>query len=621
MTPLVRRTTSAVPREKFRMRIRIRQSNPVWFLIALMAACGVPATAQEPTPQERQAVARISTTIDRAGKYFNAEKIERSRDLINTALKQVGDLSIGARRELIDLIRPEYARLRKAHQLLSERGQKLEKLAPLPEPMGAEITVSFTKNVAPTLVAKCGNCHVNRNRGNFSIANFQALDQSTAIARGLPQDSRLIEVIETGEMPKGGLKVERDELEMLQRWIKQGAKFDGENPQSNLNEFVEMTSRRSPGQPERPNGNETISFGKDVAPILIEHCGQCHIVPNNPRGNLNLRTFRGLLVGGDSGAVISPGKSSDSPLFTRVELGEMPPDRKLESKVIRTIGKWIDEGAKFDGQDPRTNLMTIAAKAKADSQTHAELVADRKQKARRTWQIVMSGIEGTEISSQNFLIVGAATESRLAKVSELVESLVPKISKTLRIDKSRPLVKGNISVFVFDKRYDFSEFGKMIEELDFPKQISGYWAFDTVNAYTAILAHRNRSVDELTIQLTRQIVALHTASLTTDVPRWFADGLGYWTAKKIFPRDDQTRDWDSSAQAAAATMKQPDDFMQSKMPADQAALVGYLFVKELKSDSSKFNRLMNSLRDGETFDSSFSMAFGISANEMIGVRR
>ena len=72
-------------------------------------------------------------------------------------------------------------------------------------------------------------------------------------------------------------------------------------------------------------------------------------------------------------------------------------------------------------------------------------------------------------------LFGSKTDGRLTEVSQLVESLVPKIVKAMKLDSAEPLVKGNISMFVFNKRYDFSEFGKMVESRDFPKEISGHW--------------------------------------------------------------------------------------------------------------------------------------------------
>ena len=183
---------------------------------------GNQAFAQAPTPKQKQAIKQLKTSIDRAGKQFNAEKFESSGQYIQQAMQLIDALSVDVTPEVIELLKPEYERLEKAHKLLSEKGQKLDALKPLPQPMtdGGE-AVSFKTAVAPILVAKCGNCHVNRNRGDFSAATFEALDKSTMIAYGLPDTSRIVEVIVSGEMPKGGLKVEPAELEILKTWIKQ----------------------------------------------------------------------------------------------------------------------------------------------------------------------------------------------------------------------------------------------------------------------------------------------------------------------------------------------------------------------------------------------------------------
>ena len=44
---------------------------------------------------------------------------------------------------------------------------------------------------------------------------------------GDPSNSLFIEVIESGEMPKGGKHVSDRELDTLKKWIAEGAKFDG----------------------------------------------------------------------------------------------------------------------------------------------------------------------------------------------------------------------------------------------------------------------------------------------------------------------------------------------------------------------------------------------------------
>lgn len=98
----------------------------------------------------------------------------------------------------------------------------------------ANDSVSFVKEVAPIIVAKCGKCHVANSKGQYGIASYTALMSSDSISPNQPDDSHFIEVIESGEMPKGGLKVSDTELKTLKDWIAQGAKFDGEDEKKAL---------------------------------------------------------------------------------------------------------------------------------------------------------------------------------------------------------------------------------------------------------------------------------------------------------------------------------------------------------------------------------------------------
>ncbi len=79
--------------------------------------------------------------------------------------------------------------------------------------------VSFTKQVAPILSDKCGTCHVNGRRGGFSLATYSALmkgpPEGVVLFAGDVLGSRLIETIETGDMPRGGGKVSPAELTTL----------------------------------------------------------------------------------------------------------------------------------------------------------------------------------------------------------------------------------------------------------------------------------------------------------------------------------------------------------------------------------------------------------------------
>lgn len=93
----------------------------------------------------------------------------------------------------------------------------------------ASATVSFKNDVAPIIVAKCGKCHVSSSKGKYGIESYDALMNSDSVTPNDPADSNFIEVIESGDMPKGGLKVSDSELETLKKWVAQGAKFDGDD--------------------------------------------------------------------------------------------------------------------------------------------------------------------------------------------------------------------------------------------------------------------------------------------------------------------------------------------------------------------------------------------------------
>jgi cytochrome c553 len=90
-----------------------------------------------------------------------------------------------------------------------------------------------------------------------------------------------------------------------------------------------------------------LQFQRDVAPILQQSCGQCHISAS--MGKLRLDSEASLLRGGVSGPAILPGHSAESLLVKRVlgltDAPRMPMGAEpLSSAQVQLIRKWIDEG-------------------------------------------------------------------------------------------------------------------------------------------------------------------------------------------------------------------------------------------------------------------------------------
>ena len=103
----------------------------------------------------------------------------------------------------------------------------------------------------------------------------------------------------------------------------------------------------------QPASAATLTFEKDIRPILRTHCLDCHGSQNVRKGGLDLR-LRGLMVkGGESGEAIVPGHAEQSYLLDRVKGGEMPPgEQKLSAKEIATIEAWIAAGARTAQKEP-----------------------------------------------------------------------------------------------------------------------------------------------------------------------------------------------------------------------------------------------------------------------------
>jgi hypothetical protein len=100
----------------------------------------------------------------------------------------------------------------------------------------------------------------------------------------------------------------------------------------------------------------SVSFERDVRPILKATCFHCHGEEEELQGGLDVRLVRLMTAGGDSGAAIVPGKRDESYLFERIRDGEMPPDpaHLLSDDQIETIGRWIDAGAPTLRPEPET---------------------------------------------------------------------------------------------------------------------------------------------------------------------------------------------------------------------------------------------------------------------------
>ena len=108
-------------------------------------------------------------------------------------------------------------------------------------------------------------------------------------------------------------------------------------------------------------------FETRVEPVLSESCYKCHShQADRIKGKLMLDSREGLLVGGNTGPAIVPGKPDDSLLIEAIRYADQdlqmpPPDHggMLSRQQIADLTEWVRRGA----PDPRVPAMTAGGKA------------------------------------------------------------------------------------------------------------------------------------------------------------------------------------------------------------------------------------------------------------------
>ncbi len=95
----------------------------------------------------------------------------------------------------------------------------------------------------------------------------------------------------------------------------------------------------------------SIDFNRDIAPILINNCLECHH-RGKASGGLNLALIEEIKRGGESGPAIAVDASTPSLLTAKIEAGEMPPREKgkrrsLTQDQVATLRTWVNSGAQW----------------------------------------------------------------------------------------------------------------------------------------------------------------------------------------------------------------------------------------------------------------------------------
>ena len=487
------------------------------FTAVIAGLIGVSRLPAATTAEQRAEIDAVSTLMTKAGTLFIEKKFQEAGEVVKEVQTRLAKVSEDADQPTLLLIAPIHKRLEVAHSKLKAEGVSLPELKPLPEPKPAAeakateakpaaktatakpaakpatpkaataktadkkggAAVSFVKDVAPILNARCGGCHVRNARGMFSMATYEALMKGPPAGKvvipGNLEGSDLIVKVQDKEMPPSGAGIPDAELATLKKWVQEGAKFDGPSPAAQLISYIpggNAPAGKAGSTIQRATGKETVSFASDIAPVLVKNCIGCHNA-QNPPANLNLLTTANLFRGGDRGEPILPGKPADSLLMKKLkgtaEGARMPQRAKpLDDATIAKVEKWISEGARFDGAGETSRWCKSPRSPRPKARRTSSSPRTGPNWPTRTGGWACRERTPNKSESTNFLVLGNVGENTLADIAKRAEALAPKVGEIFNAPPDQPLVKGRVTLFVFGERYDYGEFGKMVEKRDLP---------------------------------------------------------------------------------------------------------------------------------------------------------
>lgn len=483
--------------------------------------------------------------------------------------------------------------------------------------------VSFASQVAPILSRHCGGCHIMGKKGGFQMTSYDQLARSGVVQPGVANASRLVEVILSGDMPRGGGKVSPDELGVLMRWIDAGAGFDGADRGLPIDAVARaaaagqqaaVADAAKPITAVRLQAGD-VSFASAVAPILLQHCAGCHDA-DDPEGGLSMTSLDSLLRGGRGGPPVVKGKGAGSLLVRKlkgvdIEGQRMPLGRPpLSAAQVATIEQWIDQGLKLDALTSRDGLETVAAVGRSRALSHEDLAGLRLTAARRLWKNSLPDEEPRLEHREDVVLIGNLSPSRLAGLADQAEGAAERVREELIDAGGRPLVKGGVVVFAFEKAYDYSAFWQAVMRGERPKGLGGHAGVSGDLAYAAIVVpagDAEGAADDTAFMLAEQVTA--AALMGRRAPRWFAVGAGRSVATKVAGKAPLAQSWRRNLGESLQRIGSAGDFFGGFADPVAAADVAGGFVGSLASTGSRLRSLVGQLDEDAAFETAFIAAF------------
>ncbi len=210
--------------------------------------------------------------------------------------------------------------------------------------------VNFQQEVAPLLVKRCLACHGEQKfKGEYQLHTHAALlkpgeSGEATVTPGKPEASYLLQLVQEADadlrMPKGADRLADAEIELLKRWIGEGAKTDGAEPTATL---VSVAQWKHPDPPEvyrRPFPVTAVAFHPEGKELAVG--GHHEITIWNVEDGKLLRRLKGIGERTYSLAYTKDGANVAVASGIPAQLGEVKLLSAADGAVVRHFGSLAD---------------------------------------------------------------------------------------------------------------------------------------------------------------------------------------------------------------------------------------------------------------------------------------
>ena len=256
-------------------------------------------------------------------------------------------------------------------------------------------SVSFSNQVAPLLAEKCVECHRQaKAKGSYRLDTFEALgkpgeSEGRPVVAGKPEASELYKLLVTDEeadrMPKKADPLTKTEVELISRWITEGAKFDGKDPKRLLSDLSSTrTQVATPEKYPRPLPITALAASPDGKLLAASGYGEVTLWDIAARklagriGNLQERITALRWIGQGSLIAVAGGTPGRSGELWLVDVAQRKPLKRLLTSpdTVQCLAV-SDDGARLaaGGVDNHVRLYEMpAGKLRWDVEGHADWV-------------------------------------------------------------------------------------------------------------------------------------------------------------------------------------------------------------------------------------------------------